>query len=115
MFLYCFLSAQDEYDELRFKFGIELDDVLLRVQTRLPLNGTSLNTRKLDEETENLSRECLCMRQDPRVTFVWNDPCTINVPFVFVCKYQIDFVVLPLFFCNKRNLMILITLNILSK
>ncbi|KAJ0877130.1 hypothetical protein HanPSC8_Chr11g0496571 [Helianthus annuus] len=49
--------AQDEYDELRFKFGIELDDVLLRVQTRLPLNGTSLNTRKLDEETENLSHE----------------------------------------------------------
>ncbi|MFS7973208.1 hypothetical protein Hanom_Chr09g00853971 [Helianthus anomalus] len=34
---------------------------LLCVQTRLPLKGTSLNNRKLDEETENLSRECLCV------------------------------------------------------
>ncbi|KAM0023481.1 hypothetical protein Hdeb2414_s0023g00639931 [Helianthus debilis subsp. tardiflorus] len=30
---------------------------MLRVQTRWPLNVTSLNTRKLDEETENLSRD----------------------------------------------------------
>ncbi|KAF5800268.1 hypothetical protein HanXRQr2_Chr07g0314131 [Helianthus annuus] len=75
-------NAQDEYNELRFEFGIELDDVLLWVQTRLPLNGTSLNTRKLDEETENLSYETR-----PKSYFVWNDPCTINVPLVFVCKY----------------------------
>ncbi|XP_021974111.1 uncharacterized protein LOC110869128 isoform X3 [Helianthus annuus] len=74
--------TQDEYNELRFEFGIELDDVLLWVQTRLPLNGTSLNTRKLDEETENLSYETR-----PKSYFVWNDPCTINVPLVFVCKY----------------------------
>ncbi|XP_021974114.1 uncharacterized protein LOC110869128 isoform X7 [Helianthus annuus] len=58
-------NAQDEYNELRFEFGIELDDVLLWVQTRLPLN----------DETR------------PKSYFVWNDPCTINVPLVFVCKY----------------------------
>ncbi|XP_021974113.1 uncharacterized protein LOC110869128 isoform X6 [Helianthus annuus] len=57
--------TQDEYNELRFEFGIELDDVLLWVQTRLPLN----------DETR------------PKSYFVWNDPCTINVPLVFVCKY----------------------------
>ncbi|XP_035831298.1 uncharacterized protein LOC110869128 isoform X5 [Helianthus annuus] len=63
--------TQDEYNELRFEFGIELDDVLLWVQTRLPLN----DVYEYADETR------------PKSYFVWNDPCTINVPLVFVCKY----------------------------